>query len=300
MTSQNIGVVVPVFNRAQSVLVTLESVAKQSRVPNRLVIVDDGSSDNSAELVSRWILTQRRIPEVYLLRQENRGVSAARNRGLALMTDCTYVAFLDSDDAWPEGFLKQTSKTLVANPDAVAVTCNRRSIDVDGTCHDDDLQGLCEYPVHWIVRYGAGFASCTLIHAKSLSRIGGFREDLETGEDTALFLRLSLQGKWLHQPELFVEYNRYRPHTLGEESPLSAKYADNHRRWSLVLEEFLETEEGCGFARDPIVRKGLARFWYRAGRELAKHGSQLEAQECFSQSLKWNAWNVKTWYKLAS
>jgi glycosyltransferase involved in cell wall biosynthesis len=89
----SIGVVIPVFNKRRWVLRCIASVLAQTRVADDIVVVDDGSSDGSAELVKHV------FPRVRVLRQDNSGEGAARNRGVEEL-NTTWIAFLDADDVW--------------------------------------------------------------------------------------------------------------------------------------------------------------------------------------------------------
>ena len=85
-----VGVVITTYNHARFLEESLASVQRQTRPCDAIVVVDDGSSDDPAAATARF-------PGVRLIRQENRGLAAARNRGLAAL-DTTYVVFLDADD----------------------------------------------------------------------------------------------------------------------------------------------------------------------------------------------------------
>src|SRR5690349_18098469 len=114
MQTANVAVVVPVHNRPTVVLDALDSVARQSLPPQKLLIVDDGSTDTTAASVTRWLCDKSLPFEARLLRQSNQGVSTARNAGLALAVGCGAVAFLDSDDIWPDDFLQRCFPRLQA------------------------------------------------------------------------------------------------------------------------------------------------------------------------------------------
>lgn len=297
MTASDIGVVVPVFNRAQTVLTTLDSIARQTLRPRRLVVVDDGSNDDTAATVSAWLEGQQFLADVQFLRQRNLGVSVARNRGLALLDDCRCVAFLDSDDEWPQDFLERTRAALHGSNGGVAATCDRHSIAAEGTVEHDDLSTLPHNPILWMLQYGAGIASCTLFCGERVRQLGGFPPALRAGEDAALFLRLSLRGDWLHVPGAPVTFNRQLPRALGEEASLSAKYRDSYRRWALVYEDFLsEQRSRCSGFKDKI-RPIMAKIWLLAGEELEFRGDLAGAQQCFGRSLRWNAWNRELWHR---
>src|SRR4051812_17872649 len=98
MGQTGVAVIIPLYNRATTVLHTLSSVANQTAPPQRVILVDDGSVDDSVATVNQWIATSELPWKVTLIRQQNQGAGAARNRGLAEIDDCRYVAFLDSDD----------------------------------------------------------------------------------------------------------------------------------------------------------------------------------------------------------
>lgn len=94
MTSNTLSLVVPVYNVAAYLPACLESIAGQSRMPDEVIVVDDGSTDSCPDILKSF---SARIPQMRVIRQENGGLSAARNTGLAHATG-EWLAFLDSDD----------------------------------------------------------------------------------------------------------------------------------------------------------------------------------------------------------
>ena len=95
-----VAVIVPTYQRADLVERALLSVQRQSHPADEVVVVDDGSTDGTAERIAK------RFPKIAVVRQENRGVSAARNRGIREST-APWVAFLDADDEWTEEKLER-------------------------------------------------------------------------------------------------------------------------------------------------------------------------------------------------
>jgi len=89
------SVVVPFFNRRNTLLTTLASIERQTLLPARVILVDDGSTDGGFEIARDWTDRVRARFDCSLVRQSNAGPSAARNRGLEMASDCDYVAFLD-------------------------------------------------------------------------------------------------------------------------------------------------------------------------------------------------------------
>jgi glycosyltransferase involved in cell wall biosynthesis len=110
-TQINISVVIPLYNKAAEIERTLRSVLAQTLSPLEIIVVDDGSTDGSAAIVER-VGGER----VRLVHQQNRGVSAARNRGIELSRG-EYVAFLDGDDRWNPDYLQTLAAFIARHPD---------------------------------------------------------------------------------------------------------------------------------------------------------------------------------------
>jgi len=295
----DVAVIVPVRDRAKVVLATLDRVAAQSLQPTRLVVVDDGSSDGTAHSVRQWCERTAASFETRIIRQPGRGPSAARNRGLRARGACPFVAFLDSDDLWPGDFLERTSAVLVRNERAVAATCDRRYVDaLDGTERHDDLSALAQNATHWIFTNDGGIGSCTLFRAEPVESLGGYREQTRTGEDSELFLRVSLLGPWLHVAGDPVTFRMGLARARGEQGNLSRQHADSHRTWAAVHEDFIVRHGGGQVVARHVVRFHLAWRWYRAGRQLMAAGRVDEARSCYRRSCRWRRWN-KAWLRLA-
>ena len=108
-----INVVIPVFERGDIVRATLNSVAAQTLPPHQVIIVDDGSSAATRDMLETWRADRADRLNIELIAQANSGVAAARNRGLAAMIEADAVAFLDSDDIWPPEFIAEAAAILL-------------------------------------------------------------------------------------------------------------------------------------------------------------------------------------------
>ena len=120
-TQINISVVIPLYNKAAEIERTLRSVLAQTLSPLEIIVVDDGSTDGSAAIVER-VGGER----VRLVHQQNRGVSAARNRGIELSRG-EYVAFLDGDDRWNPDYLQTLAAFIAKHPDCGAYGSKQES-----------------------------------------------------------------------------------------------------------------------------------------------------------------------------
>ena len=179
-----VSVVIPTFDRARVLPRALESVMAQSRPPTEVIVVDDGSTDDTAELVAD------RFPTTRLIRQENRGVSAARNRGIEAAAG-EWIALLDSDDEWRPEKLEKQLYALQAQPEL-------------RICHTDEIwirRGKRVNPrqIHakhggWIFRQClplcAMSPSSIVIHRSVFEEVGLFDEQLPACEDYDLWLRI--------------------------------------------------------------------------------------------------------------
>ncbi len=298
MNTADVAIVIPVYNRRSIVLETLDSVARQSIPPRRLIVVDDGSTDGTADSVRGW-LARANLPTRTLLRtQPAAGVSAARNHGLRWCGDSRFVAFLDSDDLWPVDFLERTTGLLERRPEAIAVSADRLTVD-DAKLRRrrERVAGIAENATRWLFTRHAGVASCTLFRADAVASQKGFDETLSTGEDAELFLRLSLLGPWLHSPGAPVTF-RKRTARHGDEANVSRFHPANNLIWAQVYEQFIRGRDPTHLLSARDIRVQLSRRWYRAGRQLAAGGRQDEALACFRRSCAWRSWN-KAWLQRA-
>src|SRR4051794_40117270 len=116
MLASRVSVIIPCFNAARFVQATLESVVRQSWTDLEIIIVDDGSTDESVEIIEKFVDAR-----IKLVRQPNQGQTAALNRGLALATG-DYVQFLDADDVLDHRKIEVQLTRLQGMPFAVA-TC---------------------------------------------------------------------------------------------------------------------------------------------------------------------------------
>jgi glycosyltransferase involved in cell wall biosynthesis len=300
MDQAGIAVIVPVFNRAKTVLETLATIERQTVSPRRLIIVDDGSTDGSAQSIRNWIARIRPGFQAIVIEQPNQGVSAARNRGLREIGDFRYVAFLDSDDHWPGDFLARAFLRMQVNPAAVAVTADRLYLRQSKSRHAlRSSRGLERNATRFLIAENPGIASCTLFRSAIVARLGGFDSRLKTGEDIELFLRISLEGPWLHAPGDPVRFYVGFTTANGEEGNLSYKHADRQRRWVKLREQFIYHQGGIDHLPPRWCRRRLARQWHKTAAAFESAGQDVRAAACFYKALKYNPLRPATWLQLA-
>ncbi|HUG49088.1 MAG TPA: glycosyltransferase family 2 protein [Candidatus Limnocylindria bacterium] len=215
----DVTVVVPVHNSAGTLGRALASIRAQTRQPAAVIVVDDASSDNSAELARDLGLANLRV----IRHAVNRGPGAARNTGTTEATT-EWVAFLDSDDEWEPTFLEEVSDVLESTCTDFAASGGVRHFaggrserligdePALGSDRTDELWRL------WLRFNRSPINSSSAILRRSLlQRVGGYPEDLRRGEDLVTYARLWLEGRFafLNRPLWHVHQTQGSLTTLG-------------------------------------------------------------------------------------
>lgn len=166
-----VSVVLPVYNRAAYVGEAIESVYAQTLPPAELIVIDDGSTDDSVAVVERYAR-----PGLTIVRQENRGIGAARNRGLRIAS-CEAIAFIDSDDLWESDKLERQCRALQAEGGADLVFGHLVEFLTPERAADASMSlRVARQPVPGLI------ATTLLARRDAILRIGYFDEHLRVGE----------------------------------------------------------------------------------------------------------------------
>ncbi|BBK36024.1 hypothetical protein STAQ_11020 [Allostella sp. ATCC 35155] len=196
MATALVSIVVPHRDAGDLLLEALESVARQSVGPIETIVVDDGSRDDPAARLSASPVPVR------LLRQEHRGPSAARNRGIAAAGG-RYLAFLDADDLWPPHALATMLAALGRAPEAGIAHGQVRRFRAAAPAEFDG-------PATVLGRAAGGFnLGAALFRREAVARLNGFDERLRTSEDVDFWIRSRAAGiVRLPLPEVTLYYRR--------------------------------------------------------------------------------------------
>ena len=181
-----VSVIIPVFNRPTAVRRAIESVLAQTFGDLELIVVDDGSTDTTPDVVARML-----DPRIRLLRTDgNRGASAARNAGINHST-APYVAFLDSDDEWLPTKLERQLQLFERGSERLGLVYAGTEQILPGgkvrVCvprRRDDLRRML------LTENVVGETSIGMVRRLALERIGGFDETLPALQDMDLWLRI--------------------------------------------------------------------------------------------------------------
>ncbi len=192
-----ISVVIPLYNKEKQIAYTLQSVFEQTFQDFEIVVVDDGSTDNSVEEVEKFDDSRIR-----LIHQTNAGVSAARNRGIEEARG-ELIAFLDADDEWMPEYLATQYGLYQKYPECSVYACNYEFRDSEGKVTPTIIRKLpfegedgvlsnyfevasCSHPPLW--------TSAVVIKKSAIQAIGGFPIGIKSGEDLLTWARLAVSG----------------------------------------------------------------------------------------------------------
>lgn len=286
----SVGVVIPTFNRSHTIERAVQSVLEQSSRPDRVVVVDDGSTDPTVECLRQF------GSHISLIEQANGGAATARNTGVAAL-DTEWVAFLDSDDQWTVDHLERMAS-------AIEQTAGRADLyfrDAVATEFPDDVSlwtiagfafegELCLAPdsTKWLMMPLQPFAiQASVVRRESYCRVGGMWAELRSREDTHLFFVLGLGRPFCAVDGIGVEITadddsggrltaaagsgtadyelatvRLYRDVLGRFPDLPAEY---RRDLDERLVDGLMSQAALAFdERDPQVLKSLAEAFWRS------------------------------------
>lgn len=198
-----VSVVVPCYNAQRTILRALSSARLQDWPRLEIIVVDDCSTDASRDIVA-GIRDERLFLSAL---KANHGVSAARNRGIALASG-KYVAFLDADDEWHPSKIAKQVRAMEFDAKAMLATCDCLFVPERGERNVTffEQRQPASGPDAWrtLLAYNYIQTSTVLARRADLERLGGFSEQLPTGEDQDLWIRLALRGNVCVEAETLV------------------------------------------------------------------------------------------------
>lgn len=319
-----VTVLIPVFDREAFVGEAIESVLAQDVRDLELVIVDDGSTDRTPEILREWAARDERI--VVVTAPRNLGIAEAPNLGLR-HARAELVARLDSDDVMTPGRLASQLDVLEKQPDVVLVSTAYELIDREGR----HLGTFREVEPHEVVRYFLGFYNLVgggghvMFRRAAVLDLGGYDGSFPSSEDYDLWVRLLQRGRLVVLPSIGMKQRQH-------DARATSRFQETKRRnWTAIMRKTLgpllgrEVEEeeidalitlwrfdgapGRAALADRVMREAFARFceahrdrelrtrvrrrtarqWVEAARLHARGGRRLEAMRYRLRALRWSA-----------
>lgn len=200
-----ISIVIPLYNKEKSIENTLSSVLKQTFTDYEIIVVDDGSTDNSLEVVNQCLSS---LKNVKIIVKKNGGVSSARNAGI-IAAKGEYVAFLDGDDIWESNYLETLAKLISDYPDCTIWGLGYGQLingieTAQSNTSFNNYRGIIDNV--WINYPGIWTGSSS---RASLIVAGLFDERITHGEDIDMWWRLLLNGKGaIDYTDTYAFYNQ--------------------------------------------------------------------------------------------
>jgi len=198
--------VIPLFNKEQTIVHSLQTVVNQTFRDFEIIIIDDGSTDHSVELIRQNFQDSR----IRIIQQKNQGVSAARNHGVR-ESSFDYVAFLDADDEWLPTYLETMRGAVAQFPEADMICTGGFYKDFrTGTVSSPNI--IEEYldetlPLNYFINPGKmGHIGATIIRKSLFLKVGGFPEEISSCEDWCLLMRVALEGLFVYCGKLLHVY----------------------------------------------------------------------------------------------
>ena len=208
------SVIIPLYNKAPYVRKALESVCAQTYRDYELIVINDGSTDNSAIVADEYLKATDGI-DYKIINQPNAGVSAARNAGVAL-SSAEYLAFLDADDWWEPTYLERMAQLIADYPDAGLYACNYVYYKPGKTQVALNIPtGYINYPkAYYESNAMPVWTGAAMIPRQVYDEMGGFHLEIKLGEDFLLWAKIVQHYPVVFLNEPLAWYNNDVPATL--------------------------------------------------------------------------------------
>ena len=258
-----ITVIMPCFNAAVHVLAGMGSVLAQTWRDIELLVIDNASTDDTVRAVESV-----KDPRVRLLRESKRGVSAARNLGIARARG-RFIAFLDSDDSWATDCLEKLHAALAAVPSAGLAYCGWQNVGLGGRRGEPyvppDYEGPdklarilpdCPWPIH-----------AALTRTEAVREAGGFDERFAYAEDFGLWLRIAAAHPIVRVPEVLAFYHHHDGPRATRDLVRAARQLYAVQRDFLARQPLAAQRIGYRKARalinERMMERAFERYWQR-------------------------------------
>jgi len=272
-----VSVIIPSYNSAQFLNRTLSSVLDQTEQDFEILIIDDASDDNTAQLLDMWSARDARI-RTFQLEENSGGAAKPKNVGLAHARG-EFIAVLDSDDEWMPTKLEKQLALFAAGPDLGFVGCNTLIVEADGMEKKTRLVQMLDVLSRILQSDYMGPGSSTMYRKEVFDEVGGFDEALRSGQDWDMRIRLAQA-----YPFAFVDGSplvRYHQHA-GNISKMAVERRD------LDLQYIERKHQGLYLARPKIYSRKL-RF---DGTRYMLAGAGKKAGLSFVRAIRYDPLNM--------
>jgi glycosyltransferase involved in cell wall biosynthesis len=297
-----VSVIIPTHNCADYIADAIESVLAQTYGEYEIIVVDDGSTDGTKSALAPY------MGKIHHLHQDNRGVSAARNAGIARARG-EYIAFLDADDIWFPMKLDLQVRALKAHPEAGLAFTDFLDFDESGVTRQsrlntwpqarawfdrqriEDTEIACGPMYEDLLQTNWIHASSAVVKRHVLGVVGLFDEACLSGEDTELWLRVARQHPLLCVNRVLSGY-RYRSESLC--GPTDSRAMRINRIVVQVLEKHLQ-QRLIPHGLEGSAKAALCQRYWAIGCTYFGENRFTEARRFLSQGIRYQPFNRRLW-----
>ena len=275
-----VSIITPTFNRETFLPVAIESVLAQTMGDFELIIVDDGSTDNSRAVIETYIAKDNRIKYFY---QVNQGQSIARNLALKEAKG-DYICFLDSDNYWPADRLAKSLAAFETYPDADIVYGDCITINEKGdVISHANMKRYSGRITPLLLKDNFVSMNTTTSRRKCFVEMGGMSGKRKVADDYDLWLKFSAKYKFQYIPE-YLAYYRVMENQISTNKKL--RFDTNEK----IILDFLEAYPDS--VSEEEKKNGLSAFYARKARHFAISGNKAEAKGALKHLFKINPFSV--------
>ena len=292
-----VSVVIPTYNRAQQTIAAIQSVLAQSYASIEIIVVDDGSTDGSGEVIQRFVSENLNdCHQILFVSQPNQGASVARNTGISNARG-EYIAFLDSDDSWVPEKLEYQMQALeqFKNECGVCFTDARlvnnsgldiSSFQVHGRNYKEPM-GIDRDVMKSLAESFSGFwISSLLVRADIARQIGGFSPDISFVEDRDFHFRLSLVTSVAYVNKQLIRTDR-TPSPAGSTVRPWDNAEVQFRQQQRMLEKWLTMDSGLPAELHRTVQRNLGALHSHWANWYLENGRYEEARHAVTSAVKY-------------
>lgn len=284
-----VSVIIPTYNCAHYLEQAIESAMNQTFRDLEIIVMDDGSTDNTAQVVRKY---ETQIRYFY---QDNQGVSAARNHAIRASSG-DLIALLDADDWWEPTKLEEQVPLLLEDPELCMAYSDLDVISDDGSRNASFLStrplASSGYVFNQLIQSKFILPSTVLLRRSFLEQVGMFDESMRSVEDPDLWLRMC--QRWeialVRKP---LTHRRQGAANLSSDENLGTEYSIKLWVKSLSLPNLTA-------AQRLAMVKELERSYFARGYFYFTKGQMQACRDCMRQSLNCRAWNRDAWMYYAA
>ncbi len=231
------SIIIPTYNRDMHVVKAVKSILNQSYTDSEIIVVDDGSTDNTRNVLNRY---ENEIKYIY---QNNTGVSSARNMGIMLARG-EWLAFLDSDDEWRTNYLQRQMEEIAKHNNVVMQSTDcaiykgetrlNSYFEINGALPElrENPYLFIDRPFEYVVKHGPWQIGSTIVKRDAAVRAGLFDQTLRISEDYDFMARVAVQGSFGIIREELVNVHRRDESIVcltqqAKENPIPARESDD-------------------------------------------------------------------------